>query len=107
MILKPYLIPLAVLALLLLGGWAKGVYDDAGQADVLRKQIAATAERIDRQNAVATKAEAAAQADRQALATLNRKWTATRAQNDRAACRLDADALRVLQDASGDDPAAR
>ncbi|AWM37009.1 hypothetical protein GobsT_50940 [Gemmata obscuriglobus] len=107
MIAKPYLIALGVLALLLFGGWMKGIYDEAGQADILRQQIAATAERIDRQNALAKKAEAEMQADRLALATLNKKWTAIRAQKDRAVCQLDADAVRVLKDASAAHPAAR
>lgn len=84
----------------LAGYWLKGVVEEAGQADLLRQQIKATAKRIGEQNAIAKQAEAELQADRAALATLNKKWTAIRAQKDRAACQLDADAVRVLRDAA-------
>ena len=104
---KPYLIGLGVLALLLFGGWMKGIYDEAGQADLLRQQIKATAERIDTQNAVAKRAEAQMQADRTTIAALNKKWTAVRANKDRAVCQLNADAIRVLKDASSGDAPAR
>lgn len=98
---------MAILALLLLGGYAKGIYDEAGQADVLRKQIAATAERIDHQNAIAKKTEAQLQAYRQTFATLNKKWNAVRANKDRAVCQLDPDTIGVLKDASSDRTSAR
>lgn len=107
MIAKPYLVALGVFALLLLGAYAKGIYDEAGQADLLRQQIAATAERIDRQNAVAKRTEDDLQAARQNLATLNKKWNAVRAQKDRTVCRLDADTLGVLRAATAAHPAAR
>lgn len=104
---KPYLIAFGVLALLLFGAYAKGIYDEAGQADLLRKQIAATVKRIDEQNAVAVKAEAQIQSDRATIAAINKKWNAIRAQKDRTACQLDAGAIRVLKDASAANATAR
>ena len=107
MIAKPYLIALGAFALLLVGGWMKGVYDEAGQSDLLRQQIAATAKKIDQQNTVAKQTEVELQASQRAFATLNKKWTAIRAQKDRAVCQLDTDTVRVLKDAGSLHPAAR
>lgn len=104
---KPYLAVLILVAGVLSGLYLRGLYEEAGQADILRQQIKAAAERQDEQNAIAQAAEDRLRADRENLATLNRKWNAIRANKDRAPCQLDADALRMLRDADAPNNSAR
>ena len=95
------------LALLLTGAYVQGKFEEAEQAEVLRTQIKDMTARLDKANTKAVEAEAEIQADRDALATLTRKWTRTRADKDRAPCQLDPDALGVLRGATADRAPAR
>lgn len=101
------LVALAVVALFNLGSYVRGKFDEADQAQLLRKQIAATAEKQDRMNDVAKHAEAALLTERQKSAMLGKKLGAIRASQTRPVCNLDTDVLGLLRDATGSPHAPR
>lgn len=92
-------VALAVLALLLIGGYVRGKFEEADQAQLLRQQIK---DGIERQ-----RTECRGQGNRgkiadhaQQYAVLNNKWGDIRAKKDRNVCQLDADTVSLLKAAS-------
>lgn len=77
----------------------KDKFDQAAQAEALKAQIEATAEKQKAVEAQAAEAEAALLTERKKTAILNQKWGAYRATNH-TDCKLPDGAIGLLEDAS-------
>lgn len=91
---------LALLGFTLLILWIDGKFEDAAQADILRKQIAANVEKQDEITARAEKAEADVLTEKEKYANLQRQWRKIRASENHSVCALDGDTIGLLREAT-------
>jgi Tfp pilus assembly protein PilO len=90
----------AVIVIFNAGFFIKGKFEEAAQADILRQQIKAQAEKQDDMKAKAEAAEAVLSALRRNQSDINRKWNQIRAQ-DPSLCLLGDSRVGLLREATG------
>lgn len=89
----------AVIVIFNAGFFIKGKFEEAAQADILRQQIKAQAEKQDDMKAKAEAAEAMLAALRRNQSDINRKWNQIRAQ-DPSLCLLGDSRVGLLREAT-------